>query len=244
IMRYLITIEYNGKNYCGWQYQNNALSVQQVIEDTMFEFLKQKVKLVASGRTDKGVHAYGQKAHFDINTNFPMNKLPIAINNILPDDIRIKDISKVDDDFHAQYSAKRKTYIYKFYISKIESPIRKDTHARIIPPLDFELMKQGAKLFLGKHDFKAFSSTGSSIKTTTRTIYKLDLQKKNDEITMEIEGDGFLYNMVRIIAGTLVWLAKKKLTLSDIMEAMDTQNRKKGGKTFPAHALYLKDVLY
>ncbi|HHU43937.1 MAG: tRNA pseudouridine(38-40) synthase TruA [Bacillota bacterium] len=243
-MRYLITIEYNGKNYCGWQYQKNALSVQQVIEDKIFEFLGQRVKLAASGRTDSGVHAFGQRAHFDIDTYFPMKRFPLAINNILPDDIKIKDIQIVDGGFHAQYDAKRKIYVYKLYISRIESPIRKDTHARIIPPFDFELMKEGAKLFLNTHDFKAFSSTGGNIKNTVRTIYRLELEKIEDEITMEIEGDGFLYNMVRIIAGTLVWLGKKKLSLEDIKEAMLTQNRKKAGKTFPAHALYLKEVIY
>lgn len=243
-MRYLITIEYFGKGYSGWQYQENALSVQQVLEDKIALLLKEDIKLVASGRTDKGVHALAQKAHFDTNSSFPMQRLPLAVNCTLPDDIRIKKIEKTDDLFHAQYSAKRKTYLYKFYLSSIVSPIRELTHAQITPPLDFEKMKQGAEMLVGTHDFLAFSSTGSHIKKTIRTVFRIDLEMINDEIVMEVEGNGFLYNMVRIIAGTLVYLAKDKLAFEDIEEALTTGDRKKAGKTFPAHGLYLKEVNY
>lgn len=243
-MRYLITIEYFGKNYSGWQFQENALSVQQVIEEKIELLLKEKIKLVASGRTDKGAHALAQKAHFDTDNTFPMKRLPLAVNCTLPEDIRIMKIEKVDEKFHAQYSAKRKTYLYKFYISSILSPTRELTHAQIIPLLDFEKMKQGAKMLVGTHNFLAFSSTGSHIKKTVRTVNRIDLAMINDEIFMEVEGNGFLYNMVRIIAGTLVYLGKEKLTFEDIAEALVTGDRKKAGKTFPAHALYLKEVSY
>lgn len=243
-MRYLITVEYNGKNYSGWQSQQNAVSVQQIIEEKLSNLLKENIKIYGSGRTDSGVHAINQKAHFDTQSVLQMNKIPLAVNTTLPSDIRIKSIEKKNEDFHAQYSAKRKTYLYKFYLSRIISPLRDEMYAQVIPPVNFELMKKGASLLKGKHDFKAFSSTGSGIKSTERTIYSIELTKKEDEIFLEIEGNGFLYNMVRIIAGTLIFLGKGKLTLADIEEALTTGNRKKAGKTFPAHALYLKDVIY
>ena len=243
-LRYLLTIEYNGKNYSGWQYQKNALSVQQVIEEKLSVDLQEKTKIFASGRTDKGVHAKNQKAHFDTESSFPKNKLPLALNSMLPHDICIKDIVEVSEDFHAQYSAKRKTYIYQFYISGIESPLRYDTFAQIVPPFDYEKMKKASDLFLGTHNFKAFSSTGSGIKNTIRTLYKVELTKKDEEIKLEIEGNGFLYNMVRIIAGTLVWIGKGKLNIQDIKDAFETGDRKKAGKTFPAKALVLQNVNY
>lgn len=243
-MRYLITVEYNGKNYSGWQNQKNSLAVQQVIEENLSKLLKEPIKLFGSGRTDSGVHALNQKAHFDTNNGIDMRKIPLALNTQLPMDIRIKNIEQRNENFHAQYSAKRKIYLYKFYVSRILSPIREEYYAQVVPQIDFDIMQKGAELIKGEHDFKAFSSTGSGIKTTTRTIYRIDLKKANDEIFLEIEGNGFLYNMVRIIAGTLVFLAKGKLTLQDIEQALATGDRKKAGKTFPAHALYLKDVLY
>lgn len=243
-MRYLITVEYFGKNFNGWQTQNNAPSVQQTLEEALSNLLREQIKLTGSGRTDTGVHALAQKAHFDTQSNIPMEKIPLAVNTLLPDDIRVKAIEERPLDFHAQYSAKRKTYLYKFYVSNISSPTRQYTHAQIIPPIDFEKMRQAADLLVGEHDFKAFCASGSIVKTTTRTLFRLELTHHGDEIIMEAEGNGFLYNMVRIIAGTLVYAAKGKLSLQDIEEALLTGDRKKAGKTFPACGLYLKEVVY
>lgn len=243
-MRLVITVEYYGKNYVGWQMQRNGISVQEVLEEKFSKLLNEPIKLFASGRTDSGVSALGQVAHFDTESSFPITKLHLAMNSMLPSDIRIRAISEAASDFHAQYSAKKKTYVYRLYVSRISSPLLDITHAQVIPELDFELMKKGAELLSGTHDFKAFSSTGSGIKTTVRTLYSLTLQKSGNEITMTVTGNGFLYNMVRIIAGTLVFLGKGKLTLDDIREALDTGNRKKAGKTFPAHALLLYSVEY
>ncbi len=243
-MRYLITIEYLGTNYSGWQNQKNALSIQRVLEDKLSDLLNEKVTLIGSGRTDKGTHAINQKAHFDTESRIDMNRIPLAINTKLPPDIRIKHIANKNNDFHAQHSAKKRIYLYKYYVSRILSPLREGKFAQIVPPIDFTLMKEGANLLVGTHDFKAFSSVGHMQKTTLRTIYNIELNKQNDEIFLEVVGNGFLYKMVRSIAGTLVYLAKGKLSLDDIKQALITGDRKRTGKTYTAHGLYLKDVIY
>lgn len=243
-MKYLITIEYMGTNYSGWQNQKNAISIQQILEEELSNLLKERIIIYGSGRTDKGVHALNQKAHFETENTLEMQKIVLAINTKLPKDIRIKKIEKAQDNFHAQYSAVSRRYLYKFYVSRIISPTREDRFAQIIPPINFELMQKGSKLLIGTHDFKAFSSVGHRLKSTIRTIKDISLYKKEDEIFLEIEGNGFLYKMVRTIAGTLVYLAKGKLTLEDIQEALKSGDRKKTGKTYPAHALYLKEVFY
>lgn len=243
-VRYLITVEYFGKNYNGWQTQKNAASVQQTLEEALSKLLQEKISLTGSGRTDAGVHALAQKAHFDTESRIPMEKIPLAVNTMLPEDIKVIGIEERSPDFHAQYHAKRKTYLYKCYVSRIASPIRQHTHAQIIPPLDFEKMQQCAATLVGTHDFKAYCASGSIVKSTVRTLYRLDLAQQGDEITIEAEGNGFLYNMVRILVGTLVYVGKGKLTLDDIRQSLISGDRKKAGKTFPSGGLYLKEVIY
>lgn len=243
----LLTIEYFGKNYAGWQCQKNVKSIQQTIEEKLSLVLQQKIKIHASGRTDKGVHAYKQVAHFDYDGKMKPNNIVLAVNTTLPSDIRIVEGIYVEDDFHAQYSAKKKTYLYKFYVSRILSPIREDTYAQIeysIEKLNFEKMENACKDLLGTHDFAGFSSTGSDKTNTIRTIYDAHLEKKGDEIFFYITGNGFLYNMVRIIAGTLAFIGVGFLGQEAISEVLETKNRKKAGKTFPAKGLYLLEVKY
>lgn len=243
-MRYLITVEYCGRNYCGWQRQINAISVQEVLEEKLAVLLRHKVVLHASGRTDSKVHALGQAAHFDTETVIPPQKLLCAVNSMLPDDIRVRDCRVVPDDFHAQYSAKRKTYLYKAYVDRISSPVKEGLYARIIPPLDVELMQKTAEKLIGEHDFRAFSSTGSTVKTTVRTVYRLQITRRGNEIEFEIEGNGFLYNMVRIIVGTLIFVGKGKIPPENVDRMLQTGDRKAGGKTFAPEGLYLKSVFY
>ena len=243
-MRYLITVEYCGRNYCGWQRKINAISVQEVLEEKLAVLLRHKVVLHASGRTDSKVHALGQAAHFDTETVIPPQKLLCAVNSMLPDDIRIRDCRVVPDDLHAQYSAKRKTYLYKAYIDRISSPVKEGLYARIIPPLDVELMRKTAEKLIGEHDFRAFSSTGSTVKTTVRTVYRLQITRRGNEIEFEIEGNGFLYNMVRIIVGTLIFVGKGKIPPENVDRMLQTGDRKAGGKTFAPEGLYLKSVFY
>lgn len=243
-MRYAMVVEYDGTAYSGWQRQKNAMSVQQKIEDAMAIVFGKKVVIVASGRTDSGVHALGQVAHFDCDKELNTRSTMYSINSLLPDDIKLQKLFRVSDDFHAQYSAKRKTYIYKSYVSESASPLKDRFYARILPPVDVEKMKRASLALVGKHDFKAFCSTGSSINSTEREIYSLDIIESGDEIIFEITGNGFLYNMVRIIVGTLYFIGKGKLPENAIEEMLLTGSRKKGGKTYPACGLTLKSVEY
>jgi tRNA pseudouridine38-40 synthase len=243
-VRYLITIEYNGGAYSGWQRQKNAISIQEILEVAIETVMQQKIALVASGRTDKGVHAIGQMAHFDASKTIAPIKILLATNTLLPEDIRIRECGKVSDEFHAQFFAKRKTYVYRIYVSQTLRPLKKDFAERVHPPLDENLMRLGAEKLIGEHDFVAFSSMARSVKTTIREIYRLDITRDGEDITFEIEGNGFIYNMVRIIIGTLVNIGKGILSPDIINEMLSTGNRNLGGKTFPARGLCLTRVEY
>ncbi len=243
-MRYLITIEYFGKNYAGWQSQKNAVGVADVLNQKLSELFNQKINVDGSGRTDAGVHAIGQMAHFDADPIIPPCRLAMAINTRLPYDIRVKKAIEVAPDFHARFDAKEKTYIYKMYVSRMLSPIRLDTHAQVIPPIDFGKMQEAAKALVGTHDFIAFSSAARSVETTIRTVKSADITMDGDELVFSITGDGFLYNMVRIIVGTLVFIGKGKLPVSAINDMLKTGDRTLGGKTYSPCGLYLKEVKY
>lgn len=243
-MRYAMVVEYDGTNYAGWQRQKNAVSVQQKIEEALEIVLGVKTIIYASGRTDSGVHAEGQVAHFECEKELNTRRTTYSINSLLPSDIKLQTIFPVAPDFHAQYSAKRKTYLYRSYVNECPSPLKDRFYARILPPVDVEKMKRASKALVGKHDFKAFCSTGSSIQTTVREIYEFNILERDDEIIFEITGNGFLYNMVRIIVGTLYFIGKGKLPETAIEEMLSTGIRKLGGKTYPACGLCLKKVEY
>ncbi|MCQ2602306.1 MAG: tRNA pseudouridine(38-40) synthase TruA, partial [Clostridia bacterium] len=223
-MRYKATISYYGENYVGWQRQKNGLSVQECVETALSKIFGVETSCTASGRTDAGVHALGQVIHFDAETNIPTDKIPFAVNTELPDDISMLACEVAPDDFNARFSAKRKTYSYSLYYSQHRLPMLDKTHAHLITPPDVELMKKAAELSVGTHDFKCFEAAGSAVKTTVRTIYSLEVEKRhiigtngNDfELIITVCGNGFLYNMVRILAGTLVYVGAGKLTVSHV----------------------------
>lgn len=242
--RYKITIEYKGTNYAGWQIQKNAQSVQGVLQEKLSQLFNEQIEITGSGRTDAGVHALNQVAHFDSSTLIPSDKIPYAINTLLPCDISVKSCEIVENDFHARFGAKCKTYVYRMYCSSFPSPLRADTHHWLTKRPDVELMRKGAELFLGEHDFKFFQATGSKVKTSVRTIYFLDIEENNDEISIYVTGNGFLYNMVRIMAGTLVYLGLGKLTINDMYDIINKGDRKLAGKTLPANGLCLVKVEY
>lgn len=267
-MRYRAVISYYGKDYVGWQRQLNGLSVQEVLEKALTKVFGIETSATASGRTDAGVHAEGQVVHFDADTAIPTEKIPFAVNTYLPDDVSMLYCEETTPDFNARFSAKRKTYCYKLYLSKHKRPMYENTHEHIVVPLDLDAIKEAAKLIEGEHDFKCFEATGSVIKNTIRTIYSIDINvnklpgvqslnkdDKNDnliesnnamdcEITISITGNGFLYNMVRIIAGTLVYVGLHKLNLDDIKDILESGDRKKAGKTLSAKGLHLISVVY
>jgi len=240
----LLTIEYNGKNFCGWQTQANGRAVQEVLEKQISLLLNEKITLFASGRTDSGVHALGQTAHFETNSNFDIKKLPSAINFGLDKDISVLSANEVDPNFHARYFVKRKTYLYKIYCSKMEKPLKNGLATQVKYELDTEKMEQASKFFIGKHDFSAFCASGNSTTDFVRTIFEIKIESVADEIHFYITGDGFLYNMVRIIVGTLVAVGKNKPKPKENPAIIESKNRKKAGKTMPACGLYLFRVEY
>ena len=239
----LCAVAYKGTNYAGWQKQDNALGIEEVIENAFFDCTGEKVEIFASGRTDAGVHAMEQ--YFSVKTKFrQIEKLPIALNHLLPNDIRILWAKEVPNDFHARYSAHKKTYLYRLKTSQIESPFDYETTAYIDYKLNLKKMQEAGKYFIGEHNFKAFCSTGTSVPTFERTIYSLSITQTNDLFEFEICGNGFLYNMVRIIVGTLIDVGGGKIAPEQIKEIINSQDRQKAGKTMPAKGLTLKCVEY
>jgi tRNA pseudouridine38-40 synthase len=238
-----ITIQYNGKNYCGWQKQNNSPGIQGTIEKAIFDITREEVKITGSGRTDAGVHALGQVANFKTNSQIPVDRIPNALNAKLPKDISIVKAEEVDEDFHSRYSAKKKTYRYQIYNSLYRSPIYADISYPVKYDLDIDKMKKEAKSLIGTYDFKGFMSSGSSVTDTVRTIYNIEVSKSEDLIIIEIEGNGFLYNMVRIIAGTLVDIGRGRIT-ENMSTIIKSKSRSMAGHTAPAHGLFLKKVDY
>lgn len=233
------------KNLIGWQKQPNKLNIQGNIEQAIKNVTGEEVELFASGRTDAGVHSFGQVANFKTESLIPIEKIPIALNTNLKKSIRIIKAEEVDERFHSRLSCKKKTYRYVINNSSCESAIYRNLETYISMKLDVSKMKEAAKYFEGEHDFKAFRASGTSSKSSVRTIYKLEiLEKENNRIYIEVTGNGFLYNMVRIISGTLVEVGLGKIKPEEIEEIIDSKDRSRAGKTLPAHGLFLLNVEY
>lgn len=243
-MRIKLTLSYDGTSFCGWQKQKNGVSVQETLEEAVYNLTGERVVVTASGRTDAGVHAMGQVAHFDTNSTIPPEKIYKALNTFLPDSVKALKSEKVSDKFNANKSAKRKTYEYSLYFADTELPLKERYATRVYGDIDIEKMRSVAKLIEGEHDFKAFSATGGSVKTTIRTVYAVKVEKSGEDIKIRITGNGFLYNMVRIIAGALVKAGKSELSESDILKAFNTGERHLLGETLPAKGLCLIKVEY
>ena len=240
-----LTIEYDGKEFNGWQKHPNKLNIQGTIEQAIKTITGEDVDLQASGRTDAGVHALGQVANFKTNSNIPIEKMSIAINCSLKKSIRIVKAEEVEERFHSRLSCKRKTYRYIINNSEIPSAIYRNLETHIPYKLDIEKMKQAVKYFEGEHDFKAFKASGTSSKSSIRTIYKAEVLKMpNNRIYIELTGNGFLYNMVRIIAGTLVDVGTGEIKPEDIEKIIESKDRTNAGKTLPPQGLYLVCVNY
>lgn len=239
-----LTIEYDGKCYNGWQKQPNKLNIQGEIERAIYNITKEEVDLIGSGRTDAGVHALGQVANFKTNSEISIEKLPLAINSQLKNSIVIKEAEEVDERFHSRYNAKHKTYRYIINNSKCGTAIYRNLEYSYPFKLDAEKMKQASKYFEGEHDFKAFKSSGTSSKNSVRTIYKAIVKQEGEKIIIELTENGFLYNMVRIISGTLLDVGLGKIQAEEIPEIIESKDRQRAGKTLPAHGLYLVEVKY
>lgn len=242
-MRYKLTIAYDGTAYSGWQVQENAQSIQSLIQKALQTALRHSVDLTGSGRTDAGVHAKGQTAHFD--TDIDCKKLQPSLNALLPSDIRILEIVPTAPDFHARYSATSKIYHYHLHVDPISDPFTKLYRHQVFGPFDLAKMKQGAAQFLGTHDFTSFANTKEEPETdAVRTLYRLDIVEQKGGVRLEFEGDGFLYKMVRNITGTLLDVAAGKIDPAQIPAIFAARDRRKAGFAAPAQGLFLMEVIY
>lgn len=239
-----LTIEYDGKEHKGWQKQPSSLNIQGEIEKAIKTITGEDVDLIGSGRTDAGVHAFGQVANFKLYSNFPIQKMATAINSQLKQSIRIKNAEEVDEDFHSRYHCHKKTYMYIIDNSEQGTAIYRNYTYHISQPLNIENMQKAAKYFVGEHDFSSFKSSGTSSKSSVRTIYEANVIKEQERIVIMLTGNGFLYNMVRIIAGTLVEVGLNKIEPEEIKKIINSKDRQKAGKTLPPQALFLLKVEY
>ena len=240
-----LIIEYDGKSFNGWQKQPNKLDIQGEIEKAIGELTGEEINLIASGRTDAGVHSFGQTANFKTeNETISIEKFPIAINSKLKKSIVVKSAEEVDERFHSRYSVKSKKYRYVINNSDMGTAIYRDLEYHFPLKLNVERMIEAAKYFEGEHDFKGFKASGTSSKSSVRTIYKAEVIKDGDRISIELTGNGFLYNMVRIISGTLLDVGLEKIKPEDIPGIIEAKDRKLAGRTLPAHGLYLVEVTY
>ncbi len=242
--RVFLKIAYDGTNYCGWQIQDNGITIEEVINEKLSELLHEDIVVIGASRTDSGVHALGNVAVFDTETRIPAEKISFALNQRLPEDIRIQESKEVAPDFHPRYCDTRKTYEYRILNRTFDDPTtRLYTHFCYFK-LDVEKMKQAASYLVGEHDFKSFSSARGQAKTTVRTIYYLNIEKKNDIIRVQINGNGFLYNMVRIIVGTLLKVGMGIYPPEHVKEILEARDRSMSGPKAPAKGLTLVEIEY
>ena len=242
--RILLTISYDGTNYSGWQKQKNAVTVQGEFDKACSTLFKTDVESIGASRTDAGVHALGQRAVIDVDTSIPAEKIPLALNPLLPDDIVVTHAEEVDADFNPRFKALKKTYEYSIYNAPFRNPIYRNYSEYVRYELDLDSMRTACEAFVGEHDFRAFCASGNSSKTTVRTIYSLDIEKDGDFIKIRVTGNGFLYNMVRIIAGTLIYVGEGRIAPDDLPEIIASGDRRKAGKTAGPSGLVLVKIMY
>ena len=243
-MRVRLIVAYDGTNYHGWQIQKNAVTVEEILQQALCDLLQEPIELVGASRTDAGVHARGNVAVFDTHTRIPAEKIAIAVNQRLPEDIRVMQSEEVEEQFHPRYAESEKTYEYHISNVPIQLPTRRLYSYFVYLPLDVEKMQEAAKLFVGEHDFAGFCSAKSQVQTTVRTIYDCQVEKEGDEICIRVRGNGFLYNMVRIIAGTLVEVGLGRRKLSTVSQAIEKADRSLAGPTAPPEGLTLIKIEY
>lgn len=239
-----LELRFDGAGYHGWQIQPNALTVQEAVSQAVSKITKENIKVFGCSRTDSGVHANYYVASFNTDSKIPEDKFAAAVNSMLPDDIVCIGASDMPQDFHAITSAKKKTYLYRIENSRIRDPFLAKHVWHYSAKLDFESMCKAAKYFVGTHDFLAFAAAGFTAKTTQRTIFNTELSKAGDIISFKITGDGFLYNMVRIITGTLLWVGIGKIKSEEIPEIIASKKRENAGITAPPDGLFLWEVEY
>lgn len=242
--RVKLVVAYDGTNYHGWQVQDNGITIEEVLNWTISELVQEDIKVIGASRTDAGVHACGNVAVFDTESRIPGDKFSFALNQRLPEDIRIQESCEVDADFHPRYADTVKTYEYNILNRRFELPTKRLYAAFCYYPMDIERMNQAAAYLVGEHDFKSFCSAGAQVQTTVRTIYAVNVTKEDDMVHIRITGNGFLYNMVRIIAGTLMQVGTGLMEPEQVKEILEARDRSKAGPTAVAKGLTLVEIRY
>ena len=243
-MRVRLTISYDGTNYCGWQIQKNGITVEEIINRELTDLLKEDIAVIGASRTDSGVHAMANIAVFDTNTKIPAEKISFALNQRLPDDIRIQKSEQVADDFHPRYCNSTKTYEYKILNRRFPDPLKRLYTHFVYMPLDVDKMKKAAEYIVGEHDFASFCNVRADVESTVRTIESVEIKREEEEIVIRIAGNGFLYHMVRIIAGTLIRVGRGFYAPERVKEILDAKERTQAGVTAPPQGLVLAEIRY
>lgn len=239
-----LRMKYDGSRYHGWQVQKNDITVAQTMEEALEKVFGERIKVTGCGRTDAGVHALRYCANFRVDSTIPADRIPLAINTRLPDDIAVVRACDVDESFNAISSCVKKEYIYKILNSRIRDPFLADRVCFWPQELDMDLISRAAEAFVGTHDFKAVRSLGTETKTTVRTVYSCHVEKEGEIITISVCANGFLYNMCRAIVGTILYAAYGKLLPEDIPALLAKGDRRLTGPTMPPQGLYLNRVWY
>ena len=242
--RIKLTVAYDGTNYCGWQIQKNGITVEEVLNKTLSKFFGAEIVVIGASRTDSGVHAMGNVAVFDADVTMPPEKISYAINNLLPDDIRIQKSEEVPADFHPRYCDTRKTYEYRIYNAQFPDPMMRLYSHFVYFHLDEEKMQQGADYLVGEHDFKSFCTPKTDVENTVRTIYEIKVIREGNLIRIRMKGNGFLYNMVRIIVGSLLKVGMGMIPPEQMKEILEAKDRTKAGHKAAACGLTLMEIEY
>lgn len=242
--RIMLRVAYDGTAYCGWQKQPHVVTIEGELNKAIGELTGEDIEVIGASRTDSGVHSMGNVAVFDTQSRIPPEKFVFALNTRLPDDIRVQESCEVKGDFHPRHCNCRKTYEYRILNRKMNIPVKRLYTHYVYVPLDIKKMQEGAAFIEGEHDFAAFCSAGSQVKDTVRMVYKLDVVKEGEEIIIRINGNGFLYNMVRIVAGTLIKVGMGEIAPEDIKGIIESKDRSNAGQTAPAKGLSLMEITY
>lgn len=242
--RVMLTVAYDGTNYCGWQIQPDAVTIEEVLNRNLTELLQEEITVIGASRTDSGVHALGNVAVFDTNSRIPGEKISFALNSRLPKDIVIQDSREVPLDFHPRHCDSKKTYQYQIVNNRFPIPTKRLYAHFVYYPLNIEAMKEASRFLIGEHDFKSFCSSKTQVESTVRTVYDIKIQEDRGIISITISGSGFLYNMVRIITGTLLNVGLGQYAPSYVKEILEKKDRQFAGPTAPAHGLTLLNIEY
>lgn len=243
-MRVRLIVAYDGTNYHGWQLQPNGVTIESELNKVLSELLKEDIKVIGASRTDAGVHSLGNVAVFDTNTRMPAEKISYALNQRLPEDIVVQRSEEVDADFHPRHCDSRKTYEYRILNREFRDPTRRQNMYFYHYPLDIRKMQEAAMYLVGEHDFKSFCSIHAVVESTVREIFEVSVTQKGDMIVIRVTGSGFLYNMVRIIAGTLIQVGGGKMEPESVKDILKACNREAAGPTAPAHGLTMIGIEY